>query len=82
MFIAIIIYNGSDSALYYKTIMIYDPNLAVAKSVNYDHKASLTIAIHGRNIFIVEATVHIKLFLPSSLTNTCNIHDIKKSFID
>ncbi len=82
MLIAIIIYDGSDSGLHYKTIMIYDLNLALARNVNYEHKSWLTIVIHGYKTFIAQATVHIKLFLLSLLTNTCNIHDIKTSFID
>jgi hypothetical protein len=63
----IIIYNRNDNGLYYKTTIIANltmiiANLALAKSVNYDHKLccklkhTFTIVNYDIKPFIVQAT--------------------------
>jgi hypothetical protein len=39
----IVIYDHNDNGLYYKTTIL--ANLALAKSVNYDHKVTLQIEV-------------------------------------
>jgi hypothetical protein len=50
---AIVIYDRNDNGLYYKTTII--ANLALARSVNYDHKGTLQFAAY-LTTFIVQDT--------------------------
>ncbi len=72
----IVIYDGNDNGLYHKTTIVAnltmtEANLALARSVNYDHKVccklkhAFTIVNYDPKPFIVQATnvTHKKCFI-------------------